>query len=164
MAHEPSEIELELDQLPGVDHDWVIAVVRAATVAVDVDLAFGADLGVTSASASEIRALNRDHRGVDEVTDVLSFPMDGAGAVPLGLPRQLGDLVVCVEHVERQLADGDTLSTHEGLREPDTTLEAAVRRCVVHGVLHLLEMDHEDDDDLGAMFTLEQRLLDELPA
>ncbi len=67
----------------------------------------------------ESRALKREHLGVDEATDVLSFPLDGREDVPTGLPRQLGDLVVCPQVV------GDDW-----------------RAPIVHGVLHLLGYDH----------------------
>jgi probable rRNA maturation factor len=154
------DIDLELDPLPGIDEAFVVGALTLAAAELGVDLSHGADLGVTAASRQQIKELNREHRAVDSPTDVLSFPMDGADVVPHGLPRQLGDLVVCQEYVADQVARGDTLATHEGLREPDETIEAALRRCIVHGLLHLLGMDHESEGDLGAMFALEQRILD----
>ena len=63
--------------------------------------------------------MKRDHLGIDEATDVLSFPIDGRDDLPEGVPRQLGDAVVCPQVV------GD-----------------AWRRPLVHGVLHLLGYDH----------------------
>ncbi len=79
----------------------------------------------------EIRALNRAHRDRDHVTDVLSFPIDGAG--PAAGPRELGDVVVC----------------------PAATQDLA--EAVVHGALHLCGYDHERDD--GEMLALERRVL-----
>ena len=67
----------------------------------------------------ESRALKREHLGVDEPTDVLSFPLDGREDMPTGPPRQLGDLVVCPQVVG-----------------------ADWRAPIVHGVLHLLGYDH----------------------
>jgi probable rRNA maturation factor len=78
-----------------------------------------------------ITALNREFRGRDGPTDVLSFPLDGDGSV-LG-ERELGDVVICPAHTE-------------------DLLEA-----VVHGVLHLTGMDHEQDG--GEMLTLQAELL-----
>jgi probable rRNA maturation factor len=78
-----------------------------------------------------IRALNRDHRGRDAPTDVLSFPVDGAAAS--AGPRELGDVVICPE------------------------LAADVAEAVVHGALHLAGMDHETDG--GEMLALQRRLL-----
>ena len=80
-----------------------------------------------------MRALNAEHRALDEVTDVLAFPLDGRDALPAGLERQLGDVVVCFAQAERQAAEA-------GLETP-----AEVRTLVVHGLLHLLGHDHEAD-------------------
>jgi probable rRNA maturation factor len=91
-------------------------------------------LSVELVGAERIRELNRDHRGRDRPTDVLSFPIDGAGAV--AGPRELGDVVICPEHTV------------------DLT-EAAV-----HGVLHLCGYDHDADD--GAMLTLQERVMEDL--
>ena len=79
----------------------------------------------------EIRRLNREHRGRDAPTDVLSFPVDGAG--PAAGPRELGDVVICPEHTE-------------------DLVEA-----VVHGVLHLCGYDHETDG--GEMLALQRRVM-----
>jgi probable rRNA maturation factor len=94
-----------------------------------------------------MRALNRDHRHVDEVTDVLAFPIDETAGPP-GLPRLLGDVVVCLDEAQQQAAEvgrpaGDELAA-----------------LVVHGTLHLLGYDHESD--AGEMLALQDRLLSEL--
>ena len=79
----------------------------------------------------QMRVLNREHRGRDRPTDVLSFPVD-ASCEAAG-PRELGDVVVCAEHA-RDLAEA-----------------------VVHGVLHLCGYDHERD--AGEMLALQRRVL-----
>ncbi len=81
-----------------------------------------------------IRELNREHRERDRPTDVISFPIDGAG--PAAGPRELGDGFICPEHTQ------------------DVT-EAAV-----HGVLHLCGYDHESD--AGEMLDLQERVLERL--
>jgi probable rRNA maturation factor len=91
-------------------------------------------LGVELVGAERIRALNREHRGVDAPTDVLAFPVDGAG--PTAGPRELGDVAICPEHCS------------------DVT-EAAV-----HGTLHLCGMDHETDR--GEMLERQARVLERL--
>ena len=77
------------------------------------------EVGLAFVAVEEMRTLKREHLGVDEATDVLSFPIDGLAELPLGLPRQLGDVVLCPAVV------GD-----------------AWRAPLVHGVLHLLGYDH----------------------
>ena len=77
------------------------------------------------------RELNREHRGRDAPTDVLSFPLDGEG--PAAGPRELGDIVIC---------------------PPET---ADLREAVVHGALHLAGMDHEGDE--GEMLALQREIL-----
>jgi probable rRNA maturation factor len=79
----------------------------------------------------EIAALNARHRGKDGPTDVLSFPVDGDA--PVAGERELGDVVICPEHTE------------------DLT------EAVVHGVLHLVGMDHETDE--GEMLALQAEVL-----
>ncbi len=81
--------------------------------------------------ARRIGELNARYRGRARPTDVLSFPVDGAE--PVGGGRELGDVVICLEHT------------------------ADVREAVVHGMLHLLGMDHEADD--GEMLALQRELL-----
>ena len=77
------------------------------------------ELGIAWVGSDEMRALKREHLGIDETTDVLSFPLDGRDELPAGEPRALGDVVLCPEVVG------------EGWREP-----------LVHGLLHLLGYDH----------------------
>jgi probable rRNA maturation factor len=93
-------------------------------------------LSIELVASGRMRELNREHRGRDEPTDVLSFPIDGAQAV--AGPRELGDVVICPDHS----ADLD---------------EAAI-----HGVLHLCGFDHETD--AGEMLGLQARALNELAA
>jgi probable rRNA maturation factor len=88
-----------------------------------------------------IRALNRDYRGFDKSTDVLSF---GAGGIPLAGVDYLGDIVISVETAYRQA------------RRRGTTLEKELRLLTLHGFLHLLGYDHETDN--GEMRRIEYRL------
>jgi probable rRNA maturation factor len=80
------------------------------------------ELGLLFVGPEEMQALKREHLGVDEVTDVLSFPIDVRDELPEGMPRQLGDAVLCPQVV------GD-----------------AWRAPLVHGLLHLLGYDHGDE-------------------
>ena len=107
---------------------------RAALAALDAAGVDDGHLAVAFADAEAIRALNREHRGIDSPTDVLSFPVDEDGSA--AGPRELGDVVICPEHTE------------------DLT------EAVVHGVLHLCGYDHESD--AGEMIALQQRVLERL--
>ncbi len=62
------------------------------------------ELGIVFVGADEIQQLKRDHLGIDEATDVLSFPLDGRDELPDGVPRALGDVVLCPAVVGRGLA------------------------------------------------------------
>jgi probable rRNA maturation factor len=96
-------------------------------------------VAVEYVSSARIAELNERHRGKPEPTDVLSFPIDGVegldGESVASDPRELGDIVIC----PRQTAD--------------------LREAIVHGMLHLLGMDHESDD--GEMLALQDELLRE---
>ena len=88
-------------------------------------------LAIEFVDARRIAELNGRYRAKPQPTDVLSFPVDGTS--PAGGERELGDVVICLEHTR------------------DT------REAIVHGVLHLLGMDHETDD--GEMLALQRELL-----
>jgi probable rRNA maturation factor len=111
-------IDVEVDNRSGRDVDEAAAVELAQAVLEGEGVGAG-DLGLAFVGPDESRALKRDHLGIDEATDALAFPIDGLGALPDGMPRQLGDVVVCPEVV------GD-----------------AWRGPLVHALLHLVGYDH----------------------
>jgi probable rRNA maturation factor len=91
-------------------------------------------VAVEFVDALRIGELNAEHRGKATPTDVLSFPVDGVEpSADGGAPRELGDIVICSEHT------------------------SDLREAIVHGMLHLLGMDHETDD--GEMLQLQRELL-----
>ena len=104
---------------------------RAAILAAATAGVEDGHVAVTFITPEEIAALNERHRGKAGPTDVLSFPVDGDGPVPGD--RELGDVVICPEHTE-DLAEA-----------------------VVHGVLHLVGMDHETDE--GEMLALQAEVV-----
>lgn len=110
-----------------------------------------ADLAIRLVDAKEGRALNHHYRGKDYATNVLSFPAE----LPEGLPEGvkfplLGDLVICAPVVAREAAEqGKPLGAHYA-------------HLTVHGVLHLLGWDHEDDREAEAMEQLEREILADL--
>jgi len=111
-------VEIEVVNRSGAEMD----VEAAAGLARGVLAAEGIDdgeLGLALVGPDEIRTLKRDHLGIDEETDALAFPIDGREPLPEGVPRQLGDVVICPDVV------GD-----------------AWRAPLVHAVLHLVGYDH----------------------
>jgi probable rRNA maturation factor len=123
-------IEVEVDNRSGaaVDADAAVALARHALAAEGI--AEG-ELGLAFVGPEEMRDLKRDHLGIDETTDVLSFPIDGRDELPDGVPRQLGDVILCPAVVQEQW-----------------------RWPLVHGLLHLLGYDHGEE-----MEAREQELL-----
>lgn len=111
-------LEVDVENRSGVEVDERGAVALARRVLAAEGVAEG-ELGLAFVDAAEMRGLKRDHLGIDEATDVLSFPLDGRDAVHEGVPRALGDVVLCPEVVG------------EAWRGP-----------LVHGLLHLLGYDH----------------------
>ncbi len=121
------------------DAPSIAQVQRLCTVAAAAAGAQEGHVAIEYVDAQRIAQLNAEYRGKDEPTDVLSFPIDGAA--PLGegsgshggVPRELGDVVICPAHT------------------------SDLCEAIVHGVLHLVGMDHESDD--GEMLALQAEIL-----
>jgi probable rRNA maturation factor len=111
-------VGVEVANRSGVEVEQDEAIVLARRVLADEGIEDG-ELGLHFVGPDEIRALKRDHLGIDEATDVLSFPIDAAEPLDDGVPRQLGDAVLCPQVVG-----------------------ADWRRPLVHGLLHLVGYDH----------------------
>jgi probable rRNA maturation factor len=111
-------ISVEVSNRSGVEVEEAAAAELAQSVLAGEGIEDG-ELGLHFVGPDEIRALKRDHLGVDEVTDVLSFPIDGSDELTQGPPRQLGDAFLCPQVVG-----------------------AAWRPPLVHGLLHLLGHEH----------------------
>jgi probable rRNA maturation factor len=113
-------VRVEVENRCGVPVDGDGAVALARSVLEGEGIAEG-DVGLHFVEPDEIRALKGAHLGIDEPTDVLAFPIDLRDPVPDGVPRQLGDVVVCPQAIA-----GDW------------------RGPLVHGLLHLVGHDHGD--------------------
>jgi probable rRNA maturation factor len=111
-------IEIEVVNRSGKQVDEAAAIELARYVLAGEGVDAG-ELGLAFVRPDESRDLKREHLGVDEATDALAFPIDGLAALPAGVPRQLGDVVVCPEVVG------------EEWRGP-----------LVHALLHLVGFDH----------------------
>jgi probable rRNA maturation factor len=114
-------IEIEVDNRSGVEVDEHAACELARRVLAGEGVGEG-ELGLAFVGPDESRALKSEHLGIDEATDALAFPIDSRDELPEGLPRQLGDVVICPQVV------GD-----------------AWRAPLVHALLHLLGYDHGDE-------------------
>jgi probable rRNA maturation factor len=114
-------VEIEVANRSGAELDIAAAaeLIRAVLHEEGVD---DGELGLQLVGPEEIQTLKREHLGIDEPTDALAFPIDGRDPLPEGMPRQLGDVVVCPQVV------GD-----------------AWRGPLVHAVLHLVGYDHGAD-------------------
>ena len=97
------------------------AAVELARRVLEAESVVDGELGIAFVGPDEMRDLKREHLGVDETTDVLSFPLDGRDELPDGVPRALGDVVLCPQVVG-----------------------AEWQRPLVHGLLHLLGYEHGD--------------------
>lgn len=111
-------ISVELSNTSGaqVDEEAAVALAREVLAAEGIE---DGEVGLVFVGAQEMRELKRTHLGIDELADVLAFPIDGRDALPDGVPRQLGDAVICPEVVG------------EDWQEP-----------LVHALLHLLGHEH----------------------
>jgi probable rRNA maturation factor len=127
----------------GIDFDAVEETV--------VQLLAAVDEGESSVSVSfvrdpAIREINREHRGKDAPTDVLSFPLVEPGDTYAGGERLLGDIVISIDTARRQAA------------EYDAPLSREVERLLIHGMLHLLGHDHMQAEERKRMEKEERRL------
>jgi len=114
-------VVVEVENRSGAEVDEAAAVELAQRVLAAEGIDEG-ELGLAFVPPEESRALKQEHLGINEATDVLSFPLDGREELPDGLPRALGDLVICPQVV------GD-----------------AWQRPLVHGLLHLLGYEHGEE-------------------
>ncbi|MDQ3931704.1 MAG: rRNA maturation RNase YbeY [Actinomycetota bacterium] len=105
------------------------------------------ELSLLLVDEESITALNARHMDKPEPTDVLAFPIDEPGETPPGVPAVLGDVVLCPAVAESQAAR----SGHDVREE--------LRILTIHGILHVLGMDHAVPDDEREMFALTERLL-----
>jgi probable rRNA maturation factor len=128
-------LSVEVDNRSGVEVEESAAVELACRVLHREGVDDG-ELGLAFVAPDEMRVLKREHLGIDEPTDVLSFPIDGRDELPSGVPRALGDVIICPQVV------GDEW-----------------RGPLTHGVLHLLGFDHESAAEAAIMEAREVEIL-----
>jgi probable rRNA maturation factor len=114
-------LSVEVDNRSGLEVEESAAVQLACRVLRGEGIDAG-ELGLAFVGPEEMRELKREHLGIDVATDVLSFPIDGRDELPIGVPRVLGDVIICPQVVG-----------------------ADWRRPLTHGLLHLLGFDHGEE-------------------
>jgi probable rRNA maturation factor len=134
------------EQSEDADPDDLVAlaqhVLQARRVPVDMELA------LLLVDEDTIARLNAQHLGHEGPTDVLAFPIDEPGESPPAGPAILGDVVLCPVVAKRQA------------QERGVAVQAELQLLTVHGILHLLGMDHAEPDEERAMFALTDELLE----
>lgn len=141
-------VEAEAWRTAVTDPEWACRRAVAAVLAREA----GAPVEVSVLLADDVKVarLNREYRGNDRPTNVLSFPADAPEVPGMGQPRLLGDVVVALETSAREaVAAGKPLADH-------------LAHLVVHGTLHLCGFDHEEDGEAERMEAREVELLAEL--
>lgn len=98
----------------------------------------------------EIHELNKQYRGVDRVTDVISFALEDAHDVSLTDVRVLGDIYICIDRMKEQAIEYGHSETRE------------LSFLTVHGLLHLLGYDHQTKEDEEVMFGIQRKILSDL--
>lgn len=143
------EIDIAEDSWRSIDGlEQIIAVASTAAASALGDGAAGRLMGVRLAGNAEVRALNKQYRGKDKPTNILSFGADLDEAHwPPGEPLPLGDVILAHGVVE---AEAD---------EFGKKIESHLTHLIVHGVLHLAGYDHEDAETAEKMEALEVQIL-----
>ncbi len=141
-----TDVQTELDCLP---EDAAALIRRAVDGALLREGAAG-DVCVLVTDAEEIQRLNASYRGIDRVTDVLTFPACEGDAILCPPDGYLGDIAICFERAEAQA------------RAYEHSLTRELAFLSVHGALHLLGYDHMEPDDEKRMFARQEAILNDL--
>ena len=127
-------LEVEIfGEVPAPDAPLPAEIERLVAIALASAGVHEGHIAISFVGPERIAELNAEHRGKTGPTDVLSFPIDGDEQLADGVPRELGDIIICPPHTED------------------------LREAIVHGALHLTGMDHETDD--GEMLALQAEVL-----
>ncbi|MEA1958170.1 MAG: rRNA maturation RNase YbeY [Chloroflexota bacterium] len=138
-----------------VNRKWLHAVIDATLSAQNIERPV--EIGLVVTDDAKMRKLNREYRGIDDTTDVLSFALsedagDTAFVVPADGVSRLGEIIVSYPRAEAQAV------------EHNRPLDRELAWLIVHGVLHLLGYDHQDDAAEAAMREKEEAILKEIEA
>lgn len=128
------------------DYEYLYNVLDHALKKENVDNAI---FSIIFVEDDEIHTINRDYRGVDRITDVISFAFEDTGEILYNEIRMLGDIYICIPQMKRQAENYG----HSEKRE--------LSFLAVHGLLHLLGYDHMNEKDEKEMFSLQELILSE---
>lgn len=123
------------------DIDYLYKIIDNALLRLDIK---ESSFAIILTNDEEVRELNRDYRNIDKTTDVLSFKTDNNIVFPVNI---LGDIIISIPQMKRQAEEYQTGEKRE------------LAFLVIHGLLHLLGFDHEDEEDEKLMFDLQEELL-----
>lgn len=139
------EVIIELDETPP-EADLIEVFANQILEQLEID---NWQMGLVITGNEGIQNYNRDWRGKDSPTDVLSFVQNEGEAIPEfpGAPKEAGDLIVSLEKVAENAATWDN------------TYDEELRRVIIHGILHLHGMDHPGDDYSTGMLKLQEEIL-----
>lgn len=129
------------------NYDYLNEVINHTLEVMD---AKGAIFTIIFVTPEEIHELNKQYRGVDRVTDVISFALEDAHDVSLTDVRVLGDIYICIDRMKEQAIEYGHSETRE------------LSFLTVHGLLHLLGYDHQTKEDEEVMFGLQRKILSDL--
>lgn len=142
-------MEIDLDNRSGQDLDLEHWCGVMATFMQAMELGDDTGVSISFVDDAEMQALNKQYRGYDKPTDVLSFSNEEGEAVVIapGVPRYLGDIVISLPTTARQAAEAGHAVEHE------------LAVLLAHGLLHLLGYDHAEEDEAKAMFARQDALV-----
>lgn len=145
-SNEQSDVEIS---------DELISLLKSAAVSVlkNENLSGKFEISLTFCSEEEIKLLNSEHRGIDKVTDVLSFPLGEDGEYPQNLSNSayvLGDIVICAKRAVEQA------------KEYGHSKEREFAFLCAHSVLHLLGYDHMDENEAKDMEVRQGKALEDI--
>ena len=129
------------------NYDYLNEVINHTLEVMD---AKGAIFTIIFVTPEEIHELNKQYRGVDRVTDVISFALEDAHDVSLTDVRVLGDIYICIDRMKEQALEYGHSETRE------------LSFLTVHGLLHLLGYDHQTKEDEEVMFGIQRKILSDL--
>lgn len=148
-------MEVVFDNPFGTEFDWLEKryenITKAAFEHLSVNVNY--EIDVSLVDEETIHQVNRDYRGVDRVTDVISFAFNDDKdphnqILSPETPRMLGEILICLEQAKRQAKD------------IGNTIERELSFLYVHGLLHLLGYDHMKKEDEEIMFPLQEKILE----